>query len=66
MPRSMTSVGSFVFGDSIRTTGADGSMAGYSFSVFGAGSLMVEDVTPTTSVGGLMARDATTQSVLEV
>ena len=56
----MTSVGSLVFGDSIRTTGADGSVAGYSFSVFGVGSLMVEDVTPTTSVGGLMARDATT------
>ena len=56
----MTIVGSLVFGDSIRTTGADASVAGYSFSMFGVGSLMVEDVTPTTSVGGLMARDATT------
>ena len=56
----MTSVGSLVFGDSIRITGADGSVARYSFSVFGVGSLMVEDVTPTTTVGGLMARDATT------
>ena len=56
----MTIVGSLVFGDSIRTTGADGSVVGYSFSVFGVRSLMVEDVTPTTSVGGLMARDTAT------
>ena len=61
----MTSVGSLAFGDSIRTTGVGGSMAGYFSSVIGAGGWMVGDVTPT-RVRGPMARDAATQSVSEV
>ena len=65
-PCSMTSFGSLVFGDSIRTTGAGGSMAGYFSSVIGVGGWIVGDVAPTASVGGPMARDATTQSMPEV
>ena len=65
-PCSMTSFGSLVFGDSIRTTVAGGSMAGYFSLVIGVGGWMVGDVAPIASVGGPMARDAATQSVPEV